>query len=277
MKMKAIYPFVTYPDEPTDASAALAATAAGILGADLHALGVNVDLPNIANAFSRLLVDVPGMTRAAEAKSRQAAERMFAILGAAATQRGFALTTETLVAEPAAMSDVATQRARYFDLVLAPAEPDNATARALTEALVFETGRPVLIVPSSALAAQPRAVAIAWDGSRVAARAVADAMPLLAAAERVHVLTVVDEKPLQGQAGRLLAESLRDRGIAAEVNTVDAEDRPIGLTLQEDALELGAGLLVMGGYGHSRLRDFVLGGATQGVLDDPKMPVLISH
>lgn len=277
MKRKAIFPFVTYPDAPTDAMASQVVAAAGILDADLHALAVNVDIPDIGNAFSRLLVDVPGMTRAAEGKSRQAGERVHAMLATAARQRGVALSTETKVAEPADMSNVAAARARYFDLVVAPAEPGNVTARELTEALVFETGRPVLIVPSSGLPEALRVVAIAWDGSKVAARAVADAMPLLTAAERVHVLTVVDEKPLQEQAGRLLAESLRDHGIAAEANAVEAEDRPIGATLQDDALGLGAGLLVMGGYGHSRLRDFVLGGATQGVLDEPKMPVLISH
>lgn len=202
---------------------------------------------------------------------------MFATLSSAATQRGLQLATETLTGEPADMTDVGALRARYFDLVLAAAEPDNATTRAMTEALVFETGRPVLILPPSGLGEGRRRVAIAWDGSRVAARAVADAMPLLAAAERVHVLTVTDEKPLQAQAGRLLAEGLRDRGIAAEASTVEAEDRPIGATLQDDALALGAGLLVMGGYGHSRLRDFVLGGATLGVLNDPRMPVMMSH
>jgi nucleotide-binding universal stress UspA family protein len=277
MKKKAIYPFATYPDAPSDGSAALVVAAAGELDADLHALAVNVDIPDVANAFSRLLIDVPEMIRAAEATGRRNAERMFATLASSAMQRGLQLTTETLAGEPADMTDVGARRARYFDLVVAAAEAGNATTRAMIEALVFETGRPVLILPPSGLGEGKRRVAIAWDGSRVAARAVADAMPLLAAAERVHVLTVTDEKPLHAQAGRLLAEGLRDRGIAAEASTVEAEDRPIGATLQDDALALGAGLLVMGGYGHSRLRDFVLGGATLGVLDDPRMPVLMSH
>jgi nucleotide-binding universal stress UspA family protein len=277
MKKKAIFPFATYPDAPSDAAAALIAAAAGELDADLHALAVNVDIPDVANAFSRLLIDVPAMIKAAEATGRKNAERLFATLASAATRHGLQLATETLTGEPADMSDVGARRARYFDLVLAAAEPDNATTRAIIEVLVFETGRPVLILPPSGLGEGRRRIAIAWDGSRVAARAVADAMPMLVAAERVHVLTVTDEKPLQAQAGRLLAEGLRDRGIAAEANTVEAEDRLIGATLQDDALGLGAGLLVMGGYGHSRLRDFVLGGATLGVLDDPRMPVMMSH
>lgn len=277
MKKKAIYPFATYPDVPGEASASAVAATAAAIDADLHALAVVPDIPNVANALSRLLINLPEMIRAAKTTSREGAERVFAQLATAASERGLELDTEIVSAEPADSTDVAAGRARYFDLVLAMAEQGNATARAMTEALVFETGRPVLILPPSGLSSGIRSIAIAWDGSRVAARAVADAMPFLASAERVHVLTVVDEKPLQGRAGRLLAESLRDRGIAAEANAVEAEDRPIGATLQDDALALGAGLLVMGGYGHSRLRDFVLGGATQGVLDDPRLPVLMAH
>jgi nucleotide-binding universal stress UspA family protein len=224
-----------------------------------------------------VLLNVTEMVKAAEATSRKSADHIFAALSSAAASRGVVLTTETLSCEPAGMTDAAAGRARYRDLVITAAEPDSDTTRGTAEALVFESGRPVLILPASGLGEGRRRVAIAWDGSRVAARAVADAMPLLLAAERVHVLTVVDEKPLQAQAGRLLAEVLRDRGIAAEASSVEAEDRPIGATLQDDAMALGAGLLVMGGYGHSRLRDFVLGGATLGVLNDPKMPIMMSH
>ena len=73
MKKKAIFPFATYPDAPSDAAAALVVAAAGELDADLHALAVNVDVPNVANAFSRLLIDVPEMIRSAEATGRRAA------------------------------------------------------------------------------------------------------------------------------------------------------------------------------------------------------------
>ena len=70
---------------------------------------------------------------------------------------------------------------------------------------------------------------------------------------------------------------MRSRGLPAEIAPIRTEDCPIAETLQQRAIERGAGLLVMGGYGHSRVRDFVLGGATQGILDDPLMPILISH
>jgi nucleotide-binding universal stress UspA family protein len=121
-------------------------------------------------------------------------------------------------------------------------------------------------------------VAIAWDGSRVAARAVADAAPLLERAAKVSVITVVDEKPLDREdLAERLARGLSRRGVASQAFAVTCEDCPIGVTLQESAIERGAKMLVMGGHGHSRVRDFVLGGATEDVLDDLRLPLLLSH
>ena len=92
------------------------------------------------------------------------------------------------------------------------------------------------------------------------------------------MITVVDEKPIQEMnAGERLAGGLKNRGLKAEAVAIHAGDRAIGPALQEEALQRGAGLLVMGGYGHSRVRDFVLGGATQGILCDLRLPVLLSH
>ena len=106
----------------------------------------------------------------------------------------------------------------------------------------------------------------------------ADAALLFEQVARISVLTVVDEKPLKhNDIAERLADGLRKRGIAAEGFSIAAEDCAIGTSLQEHALERGARLLVMGGYGHSRVRDFVLGGATKDVLRDLQLPVLVSH
>ena len=92
------------------------------------------------------------------------------------------------------------------------------------------------------------------------------------------MFTVVDEKPLDDETiAERLAASLGRRGIAADAVSVLAEDAPIGISLQEHALKHGAELLVMGAYGHSAVRDFILGGATEDVLDDLRLPVLFSH
>jgi nucleotide-binding universal stress UspA family protein len=136
----------------------------------------------------------------------------------------------------------------------------------------------VLILPEHTSRKSFANVAIAWDGTRTAARAVTDALPFLERASRIVVMTVVGEKPLaEDDIGARLAAGLSERGFAAEALTIDAEDVAVAVTLQERAIAVGADLLVMGGYGHSRLRDFVLGGATQGTLDDLRLPVLMSH
>jgi nucleotide-binding universal stress UspA family protein len=123
-----------------------------------------------------------------------------------------------------------------------------------------------------------RDVAVAWDGSRVAARALADVLALLRHDARITVLTVTGEKALDDEtAGERLAACLQERGLEARARSVPLQDRPTGLALQEAAIEMEAGLLAMGGFGHSRLRDFVLGGATQGVFSDLRLPVLMSH
>lgn len=191
---------------------------------------------------------------------------------------GLPVTARTLKAAPALLGEAAASEARYFDLALVGWSSGIPGIQMLAEAMVFGSGRPTILVPEGAESNGINRIAIAWDGSRVAARALADATRLLERAREVHVVTVTDEKPLQDEdAGARLAEGLRQAGVKASFLPIRAEDCPIAETLQRHALELDAQLLIMGGYGHSRLRDFVLGGATAGVLRDLRMPVLLSH
>ncbi len=121
-------------------------------------------------------------------------------------------------------------------------------------------------------------VVIAWDGSRPAARAVADALPILERAKKVRVLTVWNEKELSSESpGSELSKYLERRGIEATPDCIDAAGRRIGEILSSYVTANQADLLVMGAYGHSRLRDFILGGATREMLANPPMPILLSH
>jgi nucleotide-binding universal stress UspA family protein len=105
-----------------------------------------------------------------------------------------------------------------------------------------------------------------------------DALPLLAAGGRVSVVTVQDEKSLSGSGiAHALAAALERRGYAAKAVNIALDGRTIATALQDTALSEGAQLLAMGGFGHSRLRDFILGGATKGVLSDLRLAVLLSH
>ncbi|MGO4837081.1 universal stress protein, partial [Rhizobiaceae sp. 2RAB30] len=273
-----LLPLITHPDPNSDAVAAHAVAVAKQLGAELHALAVNVDIPPVSNALSNLLLDLPNKIREAEELSRQRGEHLLEKTGKEAAAEGVPFSREEISTGLAFLFEKAATSARYFDVELVGWEKGNPTSRAAAEAVIFGAGRPTVLLPENRDVGGLGHIAIAWDGSRVAARAVADAQPLLARCERVSVITIVGEKPLdEADAGERMAEALRMRGLQATAIRVEAGGAPVGATLQDQAIQLGAGLLVMGGYGHSRVRDFILGGATESVLDDLRLPVLLSH
>ena len=119
---------------------------------------------------------------------------------------------------------------------------------------------------------------MAWDFSRAAARAVADALPILELAKKVRIVTVTREKALDSKRSpEELAKNLARHGIDVVVDEVDSGGNPIGSVLESYIVSHKADLLVMGAFGHSRLREFVLGGATQSLLSKPPLPILFSH
>ncbi|MSP49041.1 MAG: universal stress protein [Alphaproteobacteria bacterium] len=162
---------------------------------------------------------------------------------------------------------VAAIHARYADLVVAT--PD------LARDLVFAAGGPVLAVPDGVKANPPKRVLVAWNGGREAARALRDAADLLAAAGSATV--VVIDPPPGKPIGQDIARFLAAHGIKTEVREMVSRGAGVGGLLLEEARTGGADLLVMGAYGHSRFREWVLGGATEEVLSDSKLPVLLSH
>ncbi len=143
--------------------------------------------------------------------------------------------------------------------------------------LAVESGRPVLVVPTSGLFEHlPKTITLAWNGRREAARAVADAMPLLKKAEQVHVLSVTGDTNEGSLPDTELAASLARHGVNVSVNTLQASDATTGEEIARRAAERSE-LLVMGAYGHSRLREFVLGGVTRHMLRSMTIPVIFSH
>lgn len=278
MKFMASLSLATYPEASSPKIAANAVAFVKQIDAALHAVAINVDIPNVSNALSRLLLDLPNKIHEVEATSRKSGRELLEAVAKEAAQNGVSLTTQEMTAPPASMADVAVMQARYSDLCLLGWAQDNPTARIIAEAMLFGSGRPVIILPDDMDVGTLGHIVIAWDGSRVAARAVADAQPFLARAATITVVTVTDEKRLPGQdIGERLAQGLRTRGLVAEAVSIQAEGRSIGTALQHHSLKIGGSLLVMGGYGHSRVRDFVLGGATEGILANLQLPVLLSH
>ena len=171
--------------------------------------------------------------------------------------------------------------ARYCDLLLmgrhANAFMDDATN--LAESVILESGKPVMVLPEAGVAGLPgRHVAVAWNGSREAIRAIDAALPLLCAAERVDVLEV-DPADNDGNSlpGADISTHLARHGVKVRAAGLASGGEGVGEALLARAVSDGADLLVMGAYGHARWRELILGGATAHVLRHSNMAVLMAH
>jgi nucleotide-binding universal stress UspA family protein len=173
--------------------------------------------------------------------------------------------------------DLIARYGRLADLVVGsrPAA-DDLTAETSVEAAIFDTGRPVLLAAPEAKETLGETMAIFWNGSAQAARAVAGALPLLTQAKLVHVLWV-DEAVGPEPAQKGLPDYLAWHGVDASVSRFEPDFRAVGEALLEEADRVGADLLVMGAYTHSRLRQMILGGVTKHVLGHATLPVLLAH
>lgn len=270
-------PLVTYPETVADESVLAAASFAASLECALEVETFSVDIPRVSSPLVGLLVDIPGLVRTAEEKSRAECHRLRSLVqGVPGVRPDLVCTSREVVL--GGMFDAAAAAARYFDAAVLPWSSDTVVARQVAEAVVFGSGRPTFLVPPTARAGTLDHVAIAWDASRVAARALGDVLPFLAEGGRLSVLTVQDEKPLGGlDIAGILASTLRKRGLNATPVAISLGERTIAGALQDTALSAGAQVLAMGGFGHSRVRDFVLGGATKETLADLRLPILLAH
>lgn len=183
------------------------------------------------------------------------------------------------------LADVVERTSRLADLVVfAEAKPeDSSSAMVSIEAALVNAGRPVLVAPQDLQSVDlAKSVAIAWDGSVEAAHAVSAALPFLALAGKVNILTVrTGAQPPAGKGaastGVMLGDYLVMHGVHAAEHILEPQGRSVGQTLLDAAVDAGAGLLIMGGYGHSRLREFILGGTTRHIVTHAKLPVLMTH
>jgi len=199
----------------------------------------------------------------------------------AAARAGVSAEPLTLSTSMAGAGEQFSRLARRFDLaVVGQAEPEtNAIEEVISEAALFESGRPIIIVPYiQKTPLKLERVMVCWDGGQQAARAVADAMPLLERAGRVEVIIVTDESGTEDEiAGADMGQHLARHGLNVEVKRMTMGDIDVADVLLSHAADIAADLIVMGGYGHSRLREFVLGGVTRSILGSMTVPVLMSH
>jgi nucleotide-binding universal stress UspA family protein len=214
----------------------------------------------------------------AVAAARQVFERFMADHGVARFVEGAGQVGFGWLEDATAGDAFVSSHARVFDLTVlgrptaGQAEPSMATL----EAVLFESGRPILIAPPTPPTTLGEVIVIAWNGSTETARATASAMPFLKQAKRVIVMTV-EGGPLHGPSGEQMTRSLRLNGVAADALTVPAEKRSIGEAFLRSAASSGADLLIKGAYTQSRLRQMIFGGTTSHILAEATLPVLMAH
>ncbi len=167
---------------------------------------------------------------------------------------------------------------RVFDLIVLGRPGQNHEPPRITtvEAALFESGRPVLLVPSSSPGSIGETIVVAWNGSTETARTVALGLPILSKAKRVFILTV-DGWGVDGPSGEELATRLHRHNIAAELVTRNMQSRTAGEAILECATQLRADLLFKGAYTQSRLRQMIFGGATSHILTHSKLPIFMAH
>lgn len=269
----------TFPDPTAEAALRPAVRFARRNDSSITGLGLEIDIHEPSTSLAPLIIDVHAMIGSAKARSGEAGDRLLRRLKELCAAEQVAVEARTVMCWwPSLYSEAVIDLARVHDLTAIPLDSSDSQKRRVAEDILFGSGRPVLLFPEVAVEIGCDNVMVAWDYSRSAARAVLDAMPLLRTAKRIEVVTVVGEKNIGQRSTTDLKAHFARHGLTIEYSelALQAGGRLSDL-LQSHAVERGAGMLIMGAYGHSRFREFVLGGATRGILDDLRLPILLSH
>jgi nucleotide-binding universal stress UspA family protein len=213
-----------------------------------------------------------------EERARERADAAISVFEAEAKLAGIEYGTRTFTGIPADAEQEIGALSRLYDMtiVLQPEGGDASYDNIIPQGVLFNSGGPMLMVPHTHKGPlQASHVGIAWDGSRLAARAVRDAMPFLMGAKAVTVIAVNEDA--RAASSDDLVGHLARRGIAARVQRVTVDRGNIQGAILSIAAESGIGLLVMGGFGHSRMQERILGGVTREMFQSMTVPVLMSH
>jgi len=209
-------------------------------------------------------------------KARDAAARF----EKAAKKAGISAESKIISTSISGGADQLGRLARRFDLaVVGQSKGDSAPDEVVDEGVLFESGGPVIFVPFIQKAGlKLDRIMVCWDGSRAATRAIADAMPFLHRAKQVEIVMISGKKPLEDEiAGVDLGQHLARHGLTINVKRITSPDIDVAATILSYVADSNADMIVMGGYGHSRLREFILGGVTQKLLESMTVPSLMSH
>jgi nucleotide-binding universal stress UspA family protein len=271
----------SYPAATSVAAIEQAMDLAVALGARISARTFKIELPTTSNMLANTVLEIPAMIAAERQKSEANAQTLVSMFESIAMKRGVAHEQFIETCPTSQMGGILTEHARMHDLTMIPIGEQATVQQYVAESVIFGSGRPVIIFPEAPKRSSSTpldVVAVAWDFSRPAARAVADALPILQAAKTVRVVTITKEKKIDTRRSTAeLARHLACHGVEVVLDEEDAAGRTIGQALEAYLDARAIDLLVMGAYGHSRVRDFVLGGATKAIVGAPPLPVFLSH
>jgi nucleotide-binding universal stress UspA family protein len=263
---------------PRDFAAEYATSIAATFGAHLAGISFLYEPVIPDGTLGGIPVDLIELQREENSKVANEAVSRFE---AGVKKAGISAETRILDATFGGAATVFAQIARRFDLaVVGQAQREGgASDELVVEGALFESGRPLVVVPYI----QKRGLTLervlaCWDGGRTAARAIGDAMPFLERAKAVDIVIVAEERKGGDEInGANMGEHLARHGVTANVKRIAKGDLAIEDVLLSYAADSGADFMVMGGYGHSRLREFILGGVTRGILGSMTVPVMMSH
>lgn len=249
-------------------------------GFGAHALGIALAYEPVV-AYTTMGGIPAEFLEAQRSETEKTARKAVARFEEAARRAGISSETRVLSASISGASDQLGRIGRRFDVVIVgqPTRNKPMPAEVIDEGVLFESGRPVIFVPFIQKEGMKlNRVMVCWDGGRAATRALADSMPFLEKAKLVEVVVVGDKPPKSDEiSGADIGQHLARHGLKVEVKRITSPDIDVASTLLSYAADTSADMIVMGGYGHSRLREFVLGGVTRGLFESMTVPVLMSH
>lgn len=258
------------------------------LGAHVDAIHVRTDpkdtIPLLGEGMSVAMIE--DMVEIAEKDSRERRDAASSTFNQAASTYDAQITDQPTTAgftaswseEVGRDDEVIARRGRLSDVIIVgrPGDGSDVTATLSLNAALFETGRPVMVVPSTGIENISNKIAISWNGSAQSAKAVASAMPLIKNASKVTVFTIDNDQTSAARAPELV-KYLEWHGVEADMRTLEAHGNAVGAELLREAGGVGAELLVMGAYTHSRMRQLILGGVTRHVLENSTIPLFMAH
>jgi nucleotide-binding universal stress UspA family protein len=263
---------------PQDFASAYAISLAAGFGAHLAGIGFIYEPVIPGSLIGGMPTDLIEAQR--EENSRTAKEAI-SRFESAARAAGISAETRTLDASVAGGPDLFGRIARRFDLVVVgqARREQGASEELMIEGALFGSGRPLIVVPHAhKQELKLDRIIICWDGSRPAARAIADSLPFLQRAKSIDIVVVTGERDKSGEiTGTNMRRHLARHGIDVEIKHITGGGSGVQNAILAHAAETGSDFMVLGGYGHSRLREFILGGVTRSILRSMVVPVLMSH